>query len=181
MMTFSDNESSSPSPISSPPSAKDPPEIALPAADLGVNLLQDKMLCPHQEIELSVASDDEVPPLPATTTMTIPTIPPFDDAPQTQEWSSNSQDNAKRNRTRISYVNKGILACQTLFLHSDNKVNGEQEEVVFLLRKFLSAPRKGVSEKFKIAWDLSSFPSSMTKYKLRSSVDRSDHEKVSLL
>jgi len=56
MMTFSDNESSSPSPILLSPRAKDPPEFASPAADLGVNLLlQDKMMCPHQEFEFSVA------------------------------------------------------------------------------------------------------------------------------
>ena len=73
------------------------------------------------------------------------------------------------------------MASQTLFLDSDNEVNGKQEEEVFLIGKVLSAPRKGVSEEFKITWDRFSLPSLMTKYKLRSYVDRSDHDKVSLL
>ena len=73
------------------------------------------------------------------------------------------------------------MASQTLFLDSDNEVDGEQEEEVFLIGKVLSAPRKGASEEFKVTWDQSSLPFSMTKYKLRSYVDRSDHDKVSFL
>ena len=85
---------------------------------------------PYQEIEFSAPSDDDLLPLLTTTTTAIPALPPFNDTPQTQEWSSFSQDNAKRNRTQISYVNKGILASQTLFLDSDTKVDVEQEEEV---------------------------------------------------
>ena len=70
-MTFSDNESSLPSSVSSPPRAKDPPEIALLAPDLVVDLPQEEMLCPHQEIEPIVDLDNEMPTLPATTTMTM--------------------------------------------------------------------------------------------------------------
>ena len=180
-MTFSDNESSLPSAVSSPPRAKDPPEIALLAPDLGVDLPQEEMLCPHQEIEPIVDLDNEMPTLPTTTTMTALTVLPFEDAPQTQEWSSNSLDIPKKNRPRISYVNRGILASRTLFLHSDDEFDEEQEEELFLVGKVLSAPRKGVCDVFQIAWDRSSLPSSMTNYKLRSSVDRSDHEKVTLL
>jgi hypothetical protein len=81
---------------------------------------------------------------------------PNHDAPQTQEWLlSQSQDNAKRSRIHLSYINKGILATKSLFLSSDNESNAENEDDVYLIGKILSAPRKGCSDTFKIEWDQS--------------------------
>ena len=179
-MLDSDNKSSRPSLIPSPLRVEDPQEITLPRAESGINPCNDKPFCPFQEPELTAASNDDLPPLPTPTTNILPVLPPLDGAPQPQEWPSYLQDNVKRNRTQLSYVNKGILASKILFLDSDNKIDCEEEEV-YLIGKKLFAPRTGISEEYNIVWGRSSIPSSMSKCKLRSYVDKSDHDKVSLI
>jgi hypothetical protein len=89
------DESSPPSPIQTPPRAKDPPEAAFTPVLAG----------------LTHAHEDHLPtapPNPTTTMMPLP--PPLEDAPLTQEWSTSHPDNSKKKRSRLAYVNKGILA-----------------------------------------------------------------------
>jgi len=137
MFAAPDDESSPPSPNQTPPRAKDPPEAALTATRT-----------PVQKVGLTPAYEHHLPPpLPTTTTPMMPLSPPLDDAPQTQEWSHSQQDNSKKKRSRLAYVNKGILASRELFLDSDEGIAICEDET-YLVGKVLSSPRKGVSDEF---------------------------------
>ncbi|KAL3780338.1 hypothetical protein HJC23_008268 [Cyclotella cryptica] len=153
------------SPIQTPPRVKDPPEAALTPVQAG----------------LTPAHDNHLPlPLPTTTTPMMPLPPPLDDAPQTQDLSNSQQDNSKKKRSRLAYVNKGILASQELFLDSDEDIALCKDET-YLVGKVLSAPRKGVTDEFTLHWDRAALSSSLANIKLRRTVHKDDTEQVGRL
>jgi hypothetical protein len=159
------DESSPPSPIQTPPRAKDPPEAALPSVQAG----------------LTHAHEDHLPTAPPTPTTTMmPLPPPLEDAPLTQEWSTSHPDNSKKKRSRLAYVNKGILATRELFLNSDEDIS-VCEDPTYLVGKVLSAPRKGVTDEFSLYWDRSALPPSFANVKLRETVHKDDVKKVGQL
>jgi len=163
MFAAPDDESSPPSPIETPPQANNPPEASLTPVQVGLMLAHDNHL---------------PPPLPTTTTTIMPVL--LDDAPQTQEWSNSPQDNSKKKRSRLAYVNKETLATRELFLDSDKDITG-CEDATYLVGKVLSAPRKGVTDEFSLYWDISALPPSLANIKLREAVHKDDMEKVGRL
>jgi hypothetical protein len=165
MFAAPDDESSPPSPIQTPPRAKDPPKPAPTPVQAGLTPAYDNHL---------------PPPLPTTITTTImPLPPPLDDSPQTQ-GSYSQQDNSKKKRSRLAYVNKGILASRELFLDSDEDIPSCEDET-YLVGKVLSAPRKEVTDEFTLYWDRAALPSSLANVKLRLTVHKDDTEQVGRL